>query len=75
MDFEEYHFDEQNDQNKNIIVNSSVDFLSQLTPIDHTPISTIFIATLDLELEFSCLSNEHSREGVKRKLSDTLDRK
>ena len=44
VDFEKYQFDEQNDWNKIVIVNSSVDFLFQSTPSKSTPISTTLVA-------------------------------
>ena len=51
MGFEEYHFDEQNDWNKNIIVNSSIDLLFQSTPIGSTSNFFTCVATLGLELD------------------------
>ena len=70
--FLKYHFDEQNDWNLNIIVNSSVDFLSQFSSVGSTQISTMSISTFSLELEYKRIIKQ-SYKGIKRNLSDTLD--
>jgi hypothetical protein len=70
--YDEYNLDGQGDIKECGTLKSIVDFQSQSNPIEYTSISKSLISSLNLELE-STIATVHSREGVKRILSNKLD--